>query len=82
MTPDEREVVRQQLHKIDLLLRQMSRKCAAILEQATLMQAIGRSIEEEKKVIYKLLDETGNVGVNQNDLHDSDFGRITGSQRS
>ena len=57
MTPAEREIIRQQVHKIDLLLRQMSRKCAAILEQATVMQGIGRSIEEEKKVIYELLEE-------------------------
>lgn len=57
MTPVEKEILSQQLYRVDLLLKQMSRKCAAMLEQATFMQGLGRSMEEEKKKIYKLLDK-------------------------
>lgn len=57
MTPTERELIRQQLHKTDLLLRQIDRKCISMIEQTGLIQGVILAIEEEKKKIYRLLDK-------------------------
>jgi len=57
MTPAEQELIRQQLHKTDLLLKQQIRKCVFLIEQLGLMQGVIISIEDENKAIYKLLDK-------------------------
>ena len=56
MNPEERESLRQQLHKIDLLLRKINRKSIALIEQINLIQATVNDIEVEKKPIYDLLE--------------------------
>ena len=57
MNSEERELTRQQLHKIDLLLRQLKRKGVFLIEQIGTIQGTIIDIEEEKRIIYDLLDK-------------------------
>ncbi len=57
MTPAERELIRSNLHQVDLLLRKVDRKAMGMLEAASHMQGIIKEIEGLKKPIYELLDE-------------------------
>ncbi len=55
----ERELIRSNLHQVDLLLRKVDRKAIAMIEQLALMQGLILEIEGLKKPIYQLLGKNG-----------------------
>lgn len=56
MSPEEREIIRSNLHQIDLLLRSIRRKIKAEIEFAGAMQSDIKDIERHKVQIYDLLE--------------------------
>ena len=62
MDTTERELIRSQLHQVDLLLRKIDRKARLQVEQAGEIEWAIRQIEELKKPVYELLNRKAGGG--------------------
>lgn len=68
MEPKDREIIRSELHQIDLLLRSIEQKSKFFIEMSAVVHARIAAIEGHKKKIYEVLDKKEKKNEKRPDL--------------